>query len=332
MRKTFWETFLNDPLLKRWRATLPGREAELAAIREIAASTKSWQAAVGAITAAGLGVKDPKDINSKHVIGDKVPSGAGASWRATRELSMLWAFESNGAKIFKIAREFGEQLSKVNLRLSTQYVPDCEPICIEFPESIRFFDSNNNDYFHCAIVIAETNSMGAIDFQGVEPKKIVQMFFPCYREDGTPKWETNLLTLTFRENEEIDAAIERAKECSSHPLSSPDAAIYVMKALVYIDSGDPDLRQYRAPRAETKNPKKLRRFMKEHADHSLVDMTLVGFSFKKPRTYLVNEVAVTGHFRWQPYGTHRDKVKLIWIEPHVRHYGSQEKTDENHES
>jgi hypothetical protein len=91
--------------------------------------------------------------------------------------------------------------------------------------------------------------------------------------------------------------------------------------MVYLGSGDPDLREFRAPRPTTQNPKKLKRWFKEHENKSLVDMTLVGFTWKKPRIYQVGETLVTGHPRWQPWGPGKTKVKLIWIEPHVRHYG-----------
>lgn len=96
---------------------------------------------------------------------------------------------------------------------------------------------------------------------------------------------------------------------------------FTFKCLLYLNSGNPDLREYRAPRIPlTRDKKKLRRFEKEMAEQSTIPMTLVGFDFKKPKIYTVGSAHVMGHFRWQPYGERLSKLKLIWIDPHIRHY------------
>ena len=45
------------------------------------------------------------------------------------------------------------------------------------------------------------------------------------------------------------------------------------------------------------------------------------------RTYHVDEAVVSGHYRWQPCGPERSKIKLIYINPHVRTFNK-----ENHDS
>lgn len=95
---------------------------------------------------------------------------------------------------------------------------------------------------------------------------------------------------------------------------------FLINALVYIKSGDPDLRDYTPPKKPANFSGRERAWVRANRENSLYPMTLVGFGYKKPNLRHVDESAVTGHFRWQPYGTGRTQVKLIWISAHVRKY------------
>lgn len=263
-----------------------------------------------------------------EMIGDRKPRDVPQEeWNGISEWAIYSVFQAAGEKIFKIAREFGENLARAPLDIDHKYLPTFKGqlICIEFPEALRFHDPVNNDYFQCAFVACEENTHGAIDYWGQTPKKIVDILFPCLDTDGNAKLEANNLVVTFREGDTLQTSMERARNRSSHPIHCDGVVEFVLKCLVYIDSGNPDLREYRAPRTpKTENVKKLRRWTRQHDNLSLLDMTLVGYDFKKPREYQVGETLVTGHFRWQPYGENRSKVKLIWIEPFTRQYGKAE--------
>jgi hypothetical protein len=239
-------------------------------------------------------------------------------------VATIMTFRLRGEKIYKIARNFGEQLHRTaKLDISGALVPLTNSVCIEFPDSIRFkMPATNDSYAHCAYVYTIDDKNIRIE-QGEGIKTLyraVQMLVPHYTGDGTLLMRYDRVGLVFTDpKESIETVIERSMRASTSPFSV-DMAHYVMKCLMYIHSGDPDLRAYRAPRAETQNPKKLRRFAKDHANQSLVNMTLVGYDFKKGVVYTKDETSVTGHFRWQPYGPARMQVKLIWIDEHVRHF------------
>lgn len=86
------------------------------------------------------------------------------------------------------------------------------------------------------------------------------------------------------------------------------AAQVVLNALLYLHSGNPDLREYQVPKAARRiRDDYIRRYGKEVC-------ILVGYDWKKPRL----EHSVRGHWRWQPYGEKLSKVKLIWIDAHNR--------------
>lgn len=266
-------------------------------------------------------------LNPLYLMGDHSAGSEGLVFRSAGEWAAYALFAAQGERVFKLAREFGEQLAKVDLKLAPSLATTHGKwICIEFPDSVEFRDGD--DVFHCAYVCADRAAPYVVDSWGQHPHMIVRIHFPCYnnRAVGDVPAESNALALTFMsETESIESSLQRAKDRSTHPIGNDEVIRYLLKAIVYIDSGDPDLREYRPPRKPmTHDPKKLRRWNREHADHCKIPMTLVGYNFKKPTVYTVGETTVTGHFRWQPYGAGRERVKLIWIDPHVRHYGAKE--------
>ena len=290
---------------------------------------------------SGQDVKTAAELSGKfaysgeEMVGDRCPiPGLNPEWVHAGAFSSYVMFAKGGERIYKIGREFGEVLAKADLDVRAELVPETQDfICVEFPDHLRFHDPNYDDYFHCAYLAVQKTSPAQngksafepVDRRGNKVHCVVSIMLPCYDADGKEREQENNTTLCFlNASDTISSSLERAQEASSHPISCPEVFEYLMKFLIYLGSGEPDLREYRAPRPKTENPKKLKRWHREHENRSLVDMTLVGFSWKKPRVYSVGETTVTGHPRWQPYGPRRERVKLIWIEPHVRHYGAKE--------
>lgn len=259
-------------------------------------------------------------------------------WMAFQTMAIYLSFRLLQPAVYKIATGFGEQLAKVDLNIRAGLLPKDGMFCIEFPDSIRFEDQPeqiegferqiDKDFFHCAYVTTQYSNKD-LPLKNNDNQPIflsLNIMLPCYDDKERFKGEENSLSLTFLSpTEPISEVIRRAKHNSSHPIQNEGVISYVLKCMVYINSGDPDLRNYRAPNPPaTNNPKKQRRWAKEHQNQSLIDMVLVGYNFKKPVTYSVDETTVTGHFRWQPCGPRLEQVKLIWIAEHIRHFNQSE--------
>jgi hypothetical protein len=249
------------------------------------------------------------------------------------EVFAYWAmFKAENCQIFKMAREFSEELAKVDLDIKTSYIPlSKKMVCIEFPEHMRF-DLGGNRYARC--VYAYVTNEKSTTSEGICAERYFEMFFPLYDENDKLTWEVHQFGLPIENLEQTFA--EALELCKQRELNSPkikellavpgnsyiwntDLFSFILKSYLYICSGDPDLREYRAPKPpETGKVKKLRLWFRHHENQSLVDMVLVGFNFKKPTVYSVDRTSVVGHFRWQPCGPQRAQVKLIWIEAHER--------------
>lgn len=249
-------------------------------------------------------------------------------------------FKRHGAHVFKLAREFGEALFDAPVNVRADYIVfDNLMRCIEFPESIRI-DMGGGFHARCAYVVATDYMkfdqgvrpvLGEKALKGIplddngnfkRPLRSIHIIVPLY-DDGETVTDTmdTCGVNFFTEDEDIHSAIERARLNSDTPGGLKiDVLSYTLKSLLYIHSGDPDLREFRPTRCP-QSPKKQRRWFKQNI--AKIPMTLVGFDFKKPKVFSKDETRVRFHSRWQPYGPQRSKVKLIWIDEHVRRLNKQ---------
>lgn len=249
--------------------------------------------------------------------------------------AQLICFNADGQKIYKIGREFGADLLNVKLDITAIHLPLTQGIvCLEFPENMRF-DLGGGKFAHCVYLFSSDeriilNADGKRNIRNVDGKlrkRYLQLLIPLYEANGNmDRLEVQEFGLSiFSLTEPLSKCVLDSVANSEYKFTNLDFINFVINCLVYLESGDPDLRDYRAPKAPiTRDPKKQRRWAKEHANQSLINMTLVGYNWKKEIQYSVDSTVRRGHTRWQPYkpdGPGTDwKVKLIWLEPTTIRY------------
>lgn len=219
--------------------------------------------------------------------------------------------------IYKIASEFGSVLKRVTSKVAADYLPFDNVIrCIEFPDGISF-DMRDGDTAHsCYIMACKPDHP---EKTTVEYKRIIDLTAPLYNKSGMPIAQDNLRIL-LTDDDTLESAIERAldRTDSLNPTGfTAEFVQYILKCLLYINSGDPDLREFK-PAPKPKNAKAIKRWRRENL--ATVPIILVGFDYKKPRQFASGESFVNTHERWQPYGPGKSLVKLIWVKEHTRHY------------
>lgn len=96
------------------------------------------------------------------------------------------------------------------------------------------------------------------------------------------------------------------------------AAIFAAKCLLYIKTGSPDLRIFKAPELPTtRKEKKIRFFLR---NNPLFDSVIVGLDYLKPVNYSKDQTTIQGHFRWQRVGKLLSDIKLTWVTEHQRKF------------
>jgi hypothetical protein len=100
----------------------------------------------------------------------------------------------------------------------------------------------------------------------------------------------------------------------------------ILDIVLYIAFGSEDIvkqdNEYRISRERPAVPK--------HLKHKFeFNSIMVGFNYKKQFKFHVDGCTVSGHFRWQPHGPERSKLKLIYIHPFEKQFNKQGETHEN---
>lgn len=89
----------------------------------------------------------------------------------------------------------------------------------------------------------------------------------------------------------------------------------LLNAITYISNTNEPLNE-----EINKFPSKASKQIAQKKIYTSLPFIRVGVNFNLPKQYSVDHSVVSGHYRWQPYGEGREQVKLIYIDPHFRHY------------
>lgn len=230
----------------------------------------------------------------------------------------------DGKKNYKISKDFGEALAQASLDISCKYIPKKNyAYSIEFHKDAKIpsvFGEPNVFYHSCYVSIEDCDT--EYDKQKGYLKRIM-LCFPAYL-GGSDYYSTyDFVNLVFKDDNQTvtEALLDSSRRIESQDLNEEGRKVakYITNIILYINSGDPDLREIKKPKIpkDTKNPRK---FEKKNRHRSLLDLIEVGFNYLKGINYTVSSTVVRGHFRWQPCGTGREQVKLIWIEEHARNF------------
>lgn len=237
-------------------------------------------------------------------------------------------------KIYKISKYFGHVLNAASCDVKKKYLGvkknELKFLCIEFPDDL-IFDTGNNEFAKCAYVVItprdslfcelhdlsdDMNERERVDVGNMD--LIINICMPLYKKDGEIIEGSQLLSRIRLDNDEdIDQQIKNFHQ--------PEVTKFVLKCLLYIESGDPDLTQFK-PAPPPTNNSKLKKW-RRHNEYS-TEVIRVGFNYQKPILYNVDQTSVRGHWRWQPCGPNLELLKLIFINEHIRHFKNNEPIEE----
>ena len=254
------------------------------------------------------------------------PTGVSAS-----NYQFIQQFIQQGTNIFKIGVDFGKQLfhAKMNLPSADVLRPDGINRLIEFPRGFELPVHTGEvakSFFMC--LFDTSKGIPSSNNKISKTSKFMVLSIPIFKEDGTFSKAYDYLQLGFEEGETLEDSLERAKKNSTSAINDK-LFEYAIKILLYIQSGDPDLRHLR-PTPKPKSNKRKHRLAWERENVCSVPVTYVGYDWRKSTHWRNQDVSVVGHFRWQPFGPNRSQVKLIWIDEHTRQYKRQESIAANY--
>lgn len=268
-------------------------------------------------------------ISSRDQIVSRTFGISGQVAGAARAIATYAVFGLRGPRIYKLARDFGQALSKVRCNIPPKYLRfDNEIYCIEFPDDLEF-DIGDGDFARCAYVGMYTRNDAMIwpsKANGDTGKWVMDITVPLYRENGMLGGNDNV-RLYLSADDDLHEVLRVAQgqiSLGGRTGMSHELLTYIVNSLLYINSGEPDLRHLRpTPKPRHRDHKKALKLIEawRHGGGDVFcPMTLVGFDYKKPRVYTAGEGLVVGHWRWQPCGPGRAVVRLTWVREHTRTY------------
>jgi hypothetical protein len=215
----------------------------------------------------------------------------------------LRALQGDSSRIYSVSKDFAKELAKVSVNISSEFLPKLSSsVLIDIPSGIL---PNGNGSFFTAAMVGTHKALGTypVTLFSENPNNIQYVSPPAEPTMNLNEYTDSLIPVTGQTSEYVDHVKSAYK--------------FVLNILVYLKSGDPDLRELKERFYSSGFKKGGKRIAPTAKDFS---STIIGFGFKKPNLRHAEESQVIGHFRWQPYGESRSKIKLIWIDPHVRTY------------
>jgi hypothetical protein len=227
-------------------------------------------------------------------------------------------FTDGKQNIYRLGDKFGYHLDKTDLDVDFKYfdLEKEESFFFEFPISYPAPDGKSTH--HCAAVSVGSvgeNTRIVTGSTGEEYKnaaKGVSVIFPDY-VNGKYTGISSYFCFPIPKEGTVGSVLEAVENKEIHPRMIQ----LVFKALLYLKSGDPDLKREIGNPSNSKQPYKIKNHLRKNCPFDVVS---VGYGFHG-KTYTAGNVEVSGHFRWQRYGTGLSCVKLIWIDEHIRNYG-----------
>jgi len=140
-----------------------------------------------------------------------------------------------------------------------------------------------------------------------------------------PKDENMTMEEAFKDVEDAHTALSPTAVISGKDFHTPDDPGFcgmsekLVSLLVYLGSGQPDIREFRNT-IRYGNRNKKRPVPASHPNLSSLPIQLVGFNWLKEREvhYKTGEWGVRSHPRWQRCGEGFQDVKLIWVKEHTK--------------
>jgi len=215
---------------------------------------------------------------------------------------------------YQMGADFSEDLARCKINVPSNSLPREEATYyIQLPKNMRF-KNKDGTYIEDAYVMVTPDAVN-------REQRHVYILCPDRDAKGDILFTNSYAQYNLDSVDDLDAYMRLIIADNKDEAMSLDAVSFFIKCLLYLQTGDPDLRTAKAPEIpETKKEKKRRHFFRDAADISLLDVMLVGYDHMKKRVYHVDGTTVCGHFRKQPCGPGRTKVVIIWIDEHERTY------------
>jgi len=240
---------------------------------------------------------------------------------AARSLAFFIRAKLSKAKAYKVCQDFGHALISAPITVPAKHIRfDNQIIFVDLPKNLPFLSPYYDASFYASCEVIPRQHEELSTFK----KYLLTIHLSPRNQSGFENLMGDTLSVQLDDMDNLAASMHEIVTHNAKKFPKAAARInldlisYIAKVLLYINSGDPDLRELQ-PQRERRG---LRAFKRANHNACKLPITLVGFNYKKPTLYSKSETLVSTHTRWQPCGKNREQIKLVWVREHVRQYAA----------
>jgi hypothetical protein len=324
MEKRFYHEHLRDPQDRLWKLN----RAFVDAMRGYHGGSVPVQRLVLAMQAQGF---------DDHTIKNFLPTAEGVLLHDAALVCLSYIgqfFVREPAEAYVFSKEFFPVLMKTRIReLSWDMIPDNFLGVFRFPAPL--IDQDGDRIKEVMVCIKPREQVERDRFKILEGvgSRVLSLYWmtspisgptgagfvvqvlPDGKEKIIPEtWNSKFIENGWLPSKAIgEDLIYKTADFNSEELSY---VVSILKALIYVCSGNPDLRDEKNPiRYQSENSQTP---VRAHKEFSQLNFKRVGWNWMKSPEYKTDAWGVEPHMRFQPYGPGRTQYRWIMVKEHER--------------
>lgn len=233
----------------------------------------------------------------------------------TSHLLIAYLFKHRAGKVYHASTSFLNALKKINKDMPIKFIPDNLNLYFNFGENIisdlgkqvigayvysKKIDNVKDNF--CVSFISE-------DYEICN--------FLCDTKNGGPNVSDLIRGMEkYKEDNKLNNKNDKLRHLSD---DRKNIFRLIVNLCIYLNSEGADLLNLPPMINESKTQKNKYELKHKHVNECTLPITLLNHNFHE-RIYNIDSTWVESFPRWQPCGTGRNSVKLIWVKSHERHY------------
>lgn len=238
-------------------------------------------------------------------------------------LALCKKFKVESPRSYFVGRDFAKALGEIDRAIPMQFLPDRFFGFFGFPPETLW---DGHKFIQSVYVFIGDASESTLKDENFGKKLMWLQYVDVDGGIGSARFilENKKITEIAAGQRTIDVLYDKSVTDSLNQHRSK-VDVTVINAVLYLHSQDAELISLVGTAADRfSNRQRIETRKKQAAkgleNHCTIPVTFLNYGFQS-RVYKDAEVKVRGHHRWQPHGSGRSQVKLIWIDEHARHYG-----------
>jgi hypothetical protein len=243
-----------------------------------------------------------------------------------QHLCVASVFQKSAHKIYHFGADLLSDLQQIDKDIPLEFLPDNFVAYISFPEGLVKDEEHHIQGAYVIIGSAMETGFG-IDLPE-DVRRHEKVFYLSYVTDGGAIGN-NLFRLTpgkvwdmVKDLKHMDSPWFTKDAHVSPEVLRIREVVYrtIVNCVLYLHKRDPDMQKLLPEEGFSFRRRKAYIAKGGQVSDCTLPVTVVGYSYAKPKEYTIDATWVKTHPRWQRCGPGFSQIDLVWVKGHERHY------------